>query len=79
LLRLAFDAAGETGGDGVKILDNGNVQITVQLMPEAYAALMVAKERDKMSVVDLVNLALISYDSVSSLMEQAGLPMRDVP
>ena len=59
----------------MKMLPNGNVEITVALLPEAYAALMAAKERDKESLVDTVNIALVSHNLVSEMAEKAGKPL----
>lgn len=59
----------------MKMLPNGNIEITVELMPEAYAALMSAKERDKGSVADTVNLALMSHNMMSEMVTKAGSPL----
>lgn len=61
----------------MKILPNGNIEILVQLMPDAYAALMAVVERDKLARVDAVNLALMTLDHISKAASDAGKPLGD--
>ncbi len=61
----------------MKLLPNGNIEITVVLMPEAYAALMTAKERDKTSIADAVNLAIMSHNMISEMATKAGKPLAE--
>lgn len=63
----------------MKILPNGNIEITIQLMPTAYAALTEVKARDKLSPADAVNLALLTLDTVSQEVTKAGKPLSDAP
>lgn len=60
----------------MKVLPNGNIEITVQLMPEAYAALMVTIEREKVSMANAVNVAVMTLDHVSKAATEAGTPLR---
>ncbi len=54
------------------MLSNGNIEMTVSLLPAAYAALTVAAERDKTSEVNIVNAALMAYNHVSEVADKAG-------
>jgi hypothetical protein len=56
----------------VKLLPNGNIEMTVQLLPSAYAALRSTAERDKGSFADIVNVAVLSYAALSAAATQAG-------
>lgn len=62
----------------MKILLNGNIELTVQLLPEAYAALTTTAERDKCSLVDVVNVALVSHNMISKAAKAAGHGLGDV-
>lgn len=62
----------------MKVLPNGNIEITVQLMPEVYAALMTTVERDGVTKVDAINLALMTLDHVSKLATAAGKSLGEV-
>lgn len=59
----------------MKVLPNGNIEITVQLLPDAYAALRMAAERDDAALVDIVNVAVLAYDAISQAAKQAGKPI----
>ena len=59
----------------MKILSNGNIEITVQLMPAAYAALTETATRDKGNFADVVNVALISHNAISAAASEAGHPL----
>jgi hypothetical protein len=63
--------------NAAKILPNGNIEITVQLMPAAYAALAAAMERDGLTRVDVVNLAVLTLDHVTKAAADAGKPLRE--
>lgn len=56
----------------VTMAPNGNIQITTQLLPDAYAALKAAAERDRMSLTNVVNVALMSHNEISTKMDAAG-------
>jgi hypothetical protein len=59
----------------VKLLPNGNIEITVQLLPDTYAAMKASAERDGLREVDLVNAAICTYDHVSKMASEAGTPL----
>jgi hypothetical protein len=61
-----------------RVLPNGNIEITVQLMPDAYAALMATVERDKMSMANAINVAVMTLGHVSKTMTEAGNPLGEV-
>lgn len=49
-----------------RLLLNGNIEMTVQLLPTAYAALTAAAERDGGSYADVINVAILTYGAVSA-------------
>jgi hypothetical protein len=61
----------------MKVLPNGNIEITVQFLPEAYVALRNAMQRDDLNIADAVNLAVSTLDLVSQQATAAGKPLRD--
>lgn len=56
----------------MKILPNGNIVIPVQLLPDAYAALMATVERDNLSKTDAINAAIIGWNALSAAADKAG-------
>jgi hypothetical protein len=62
-----------------RMLANGNIELTVALLPEAYAALTAAMERDGMTEVDAVNVAVMSLEVISKLATAAGTPLNEAP
>lgn len=58
-----------------RLLPNGNIELTVQLMPEAYAALTAAMERDGMTEADAVNVAVMTLGVVSKAATDIGKPL----
>jgi hypothetical protein len=56
-------------------MPNGNVEITVQLLPEAYAALKAVVERDKVNEATAVNAAIQVFDHVSKMGEATDAPL----
>lgn len=61
-----------------RLLQNGNIELTVELMPEAYAALVAAMQRDGMREADAVNVAVMTLDAVSKAATEAGTPLGEV-
>lgn len=61
--------------EGMRILPNGNIEITVQLMPDAYAAMKAIAERDGIKDANVVNLAIMSLNLLSEEMTKAGDPL----
>lgn len=61
----------------MKLLPNGNIEITVQLLPDAYAAMKASAERDGIREIDMVNAAICAYDQISRMAAEAGTPLRD--
>lgn len=59
----------------MKLLPNGNIEITVNLLPDAYAALSNIRERDKLNIPDAVNLAIMTLDAVGQKMTDEGTPI----
>ena len=59
----------------MKLLPNGNIELTVQLMPEAYAALCQTTERDNCARVDVINVAVMMYDAISAAATASGKPL----
>lgn len=62
----------------MKILAAGNIEITVVLMPDAYAALMAIVERDKLTKVNAINLAVLMLENVSQAAAAAGTPVGEM-
>lgn len=56
----------------MKILPNRNIELTVQLLPEAYAQLAAAADRDKCSIADVVNIAVLTYGVISMAADKTG-------
>lgn len=59
----------------MRLLPNGNIEITVQLMPDAYAAMKAIAERDGIKDVNVVNLAIMSLNMLSEEMAKVGDPL----
>jgi hypothetical protein len=59
----------------MKLMPNGNVEITVQLLPEAYAALKAVVERDKVNEATAINAGIQLFDHVSKMGEPSGRPL----
>jgi hypothetical protein len=59
----------------MRLLPNGNVEITVQLLPEAYAALRAIMERDKVNEATAINAAIQVFEHISKMGEAAGTPL----
>lgn len=58
-------------------LANGNWQGDVQLMPEVYEALKRSAARDRAAYVDIINVAIATYDTISATMSAAGRNVGD--
>lgn len=58
----------------MKILPNGNIEITVQLFPGAYAALVAVAERDGLKRAEVVNVAIALLAAVSEKVIADGEP-----
>lgn len=59
----------------MRLLLNGNIEITTQLTPDAYAALKAVAERDGISDVNVINLAVMTLNHVSEMAFDAGKPL----
>lgn len=59
----------------MKLMPNGNIEITVQLLPDAYAALQECIKRDSARMVDLVNVGILAINEVSKPATAAGTPL----
>jgi hypothetical protein len=57
---------------GPVVMPNGNVRLSVQLLPGAYAALTAAAKRDKLSYADVINAAVLTYNAVSTAADAEG-------
>jgi len=60
---------------GMRLLPNGNIEITVQLLPHIYASLKAVAERDGLREIDIINAAIGVFDHVSKMGEAAGTPL----
>jgi hypothetical protein len=60
-----------------RILSNGNIEMTVVLMPDAYAALRNLEEAENLRPVNAINLALMVLDGMAKKQRAAGVPLRD--
>lgn len=62
----------------MRILSNGNIELTVQLMPQAYAALTATTARDDVTLVDAVNAAIILFDRLSGTADAQGINLGEM-
>ncbi len=60
------------------MLPNGHIELAVQLVPSAYAALVESRDRDRINFDTIVSVALIVYDQVSPKAAKDGRSFRDV-
>lgn len=59
----------------MRLMPSGNVEITVQLLPETYAALRAVVERDKVNEATAINAGIQLFDHVSKMGEAGGRPL----
>lgn len=61
----------------MRLLPNGNVEITVQLLPDAYAALVAIGRRDRLNRAEVVNVAVTLLNMISEGASADGKPLGD--
>lgn len=71
VLPAAGLGVGEAMSEPV-VMPNGNVKVTVILLPEVWDALLRAAERDGITRTDAVNVAIGSYDWLSTMADANG-------
>lgn len=58
-----------------RLLPNGNIEITIELLPEIYAELRECMKRDEFTASNLINAAIGVFNKVSKLAMAQGSPL----
>lgn len=56
---------------------SGNVEMTVVLIPDAYAALQRTVEAEGLEIVDAVNVAIMALEPLAAAARAAGKPISE--
>lgn len=60
-----------------RMLPGGNIEMTIALLPDAYAALRQLGEDEKLTPADAVSLALMSLNEVAKAARKNGTPLTE--